>query len=272
MVTLQYSGGSTLVKGLSNYHGICLALDSAYALQLLLYKRNYKVVIRMEFQQNRGAQRPQASHPSATPQPGATTPGGTPSQNKKSGANGKAGSLLSIQGGSIVMLFSATILLVALIVFIAIGGPRAEQRFVEDDKFQAVFLNGGQVYFGQVTNLNDQYMRLVDIYYLRVNQPVQPAEGAFNEEGEISLVKLGCELHGPKDEMLINRDQIVFWENLKTDGQVTQAIATFRAENPDGQDCAQPDQGATAPAPVTDSPEAPAPEENGGGTDEETTP
>jgi hypothetical protein len=51
-------------------------------------------------------------------------------------------------------------------------------------------------------------------------------------------VKLGCELHAPFDQMVINRDQVTFWENLQDDGQVAKAVATFKKENPNGQKCA----------------------------------
>jgi hypothetical protein len=37
--------------------------------------------------------------------------------------------------------------------------------------------------------------------------------------------------------MVINADQVVFWENLKDDGQVAQAVAKYVKENPDGQKC-----------------------------------
>ncbi len=146
---------------------------------------------------------------------------------------------LNMKFASIALLFSATILVIALITYMVIGGPnKNEARYVEDDAYQAVFLNGGQVYFGKTTDLNNKFLRLVDIYYLRVNQQVQPTEeGQLPQGDDISLVKLGCELHGPQDEMLINREQVVFWENLKGDGDVTEAIATYREENPDGQDC-----------------------------------
>ena len=71
--------------------------------------------------------------------------------------------------------------------------------------------------------------------------------------------------------MLINREQVVFWENLKSDGDVTEAIATYREENPEGQDCdtsqeagaAGAGQQQTAPA-GTD-----APTDTGGNVDEE---
>ena len=204
----------------------------------------------MEF--NRGGRQSQPTSPTATnnPGPGQSPASGGASTQKPAGLNNgnksnKSSKFMNLKFASVALLFSATILVVALLIFLAVSTPKNESTFVEDDKFQAVFLNGGQVYFGQVTDLNSNYLRLVDIYYLRVNQQVQPAEGEnlpIPQEGDISLVKLGCELHGPKDEMLINMDQVIFWENLKPEGQVSQAIATFKAENPDGQDCEDPGQ------------------------------
>jgi hypothetical protein len=137
---------------------------------------------------------------------------------------------------AIVLLFSSTILVVALLLFIAFtGNGRGESRLVDTSKLQAVFLNGGQVYFGKITGLSDKNMVLEDIYYLRVNQQVQP--DAKRDANDISLVKLGCELHGPEDRMVIKQDQIIFWENLKEDGDVSQAVKTFKSQNPNGLSC-----------------------------------
>lgn len=142
---------------------------------------------------------------------------------------------------SVALLFSATALIVALVYFLAMGKGVGEAKYVDNGKLQAVFLNGGQVYFGKLKDLNSQYLRMSDIYYLRVNQTVQPnQEGGAQQQttgNDISLVKLGCELHGPKDEMLINREQVIFWENLKDDGQVAKAVAEYIKANPNGQDC-----------------------------------
>ncbi len=137
---------------------------------------------------------------------------------------------------SIVLLFSSTILVVALLFsFVFSGNRKQEGSFVDTSKMQAVFMNGGQVYFGKITSLNRDYMTLRDIYYLRVNQTVQP--DAEPKENDISLVKLGCELHGPEDLMVIRQDQVIFWENLKPDGKVAQAVEQFKAQNPNGMNC-----------------------------------
>jgi len=90
------------------------------------------------------------------------------------------------------------------------------------DRYQAVFLSNNQVYFCKLTNVNADYVDCTDIYYLQVQQSVQPADK--NANPQVSLAKLGSELHGPEDHMRINRDQILFWENLKDDSKVVETI------------------------------------------------
>ncbi len=142
---------------------------------------------------------------------------------------------------TVALLFGATVILVGVLGLIANGGTKPESKFVDGGKLQAVFLNGGQVYFGNIKDLNEEYVQMNNIYYLRVNQTVQPnqanASGQQAAQNDISLVKLGCELHGPMDEMQINREQVIFWENLKDDGQVAKAVSDYKKQNPNGQDC-----------------------------------
>ncbi len=130
---------------------------------------------------------------------------------------------------SVVLLFTVTALLIVLIVSFVFGGKNTESSYIKKGKYQAVFLNGGQVYFGKVGAFNGSYMTLSDIYYLRVNQQVQP--GQTQATNDVSLAKLGNELHGPEDTMVINRSEVQFWENLKDDGQVVKAITEYK-KNP----------------------------------------
>lgn len=140
----------------------------------------------------------------------------------------------------VALLISGTVLFVATIFFIAFGTPiNREAKYIDKDQYQAVFVNvngtnGGQVYFGKVSALTPQYIRLTNVFYIQ-NQQTQDAQAAANSS--YNLVKLGCELHGPQDEMLINRDQVFFWENLKADSQVAQKAAEFYKQNPNGQKC-----------------------------------
>ncbi len=100
--------------------------------------------------------------------------------------------------------------------------------------WQAVFLVNGQVYFGKIKDVKSDSLTLADIYYLQVvtkplqttqtGQAVSPTDQA---QQQLTLIKLGNELHGPTDEMVINRQQILLTEKLKEDSRVVQAIADY---------------------------------------------
>lgn len=100
---------------------------------------------------------------------------------------------------------------------------------VNTKEYQAIFLTSGQVYFGKLVAYNNDYAKITNIFYLQVNQTVQPDQKNNNssQPQNVSLVKLGNEIHGPEDEMIINPSQISFWENLKPSGKVSQAIQRY---------------------------------------------
>ena len=94
--------------------------------------------------------------------------------------------------------------------------------------WQAVFLSNGQVYFGHLKSSNDQYATLSDIYYLQVEQQSDLQTGKEQtQQPKLSLIKLGNELHGPQDKMTINRDHILFIEDMKSDSKVVTAINDY---------------------------------------------
>ena len=129
------------------------------------------------------------------------------------------------------------ILAVVVVIIILAGGWFAWSNMggdagVKGGQYQAVFLTNGQVYFGKVSNVNTGYVKLTDIYYLQVQQSVQPDnKNNNNNNSQVSLAKLGSELHGPEDAMYISRQQVLFWENLKNDGKVVQAINSYKQQN-----------------------------------------
>ena len=175
---------------------------------------------------------PQRAHqPAAAPAP-------APTKNKKAGKPSFASKFLVI-----VLIIAA--LLITAVLAIAAFGDLSSSNSIKSDKYQAVFLDNGQVYFGKLSNLNANYVELTDIYYLQVDQQVQPDQDTSPQQ-QISLAKLGNELHGPEDQMFINPDKIVFWENLKDDGQVSTAIAEYQA-NPPAEQPAQEQVPPTTP-------------------------
>lgn len=95
--------------------------------------------------------------------------------------------------------------------------------------YSAVFLANNQVYFGKLADANSQYPRLTEVYYLRVQRPLQPPPATEEAQPDVQLVKLGNELHGPVDEIRFNREQILYIEDLKEDSRIVQAIREFKS-------------------------------------------
>lgn len=99
---------------------------------------------------------------------------------------------------------------------------------IDNGKYQAVFLSNGQVYFGKLEKMSGGYFKLTDIFYLQTSdENTTTVQDSSNDSSDVELIKLGSEVHGPEDEMIIDKDQILFFENLKTDGTVTSSITQY---------------------------------------------
>ena len=81
---------------------------------------------------------------------------------------------------------------------------------IESDKYQAVFFTNGQVYFGKAKTDTTNPQKTTD-----------QATG-------VELIKLGNEIHGPEDTMIISKNQVLFFENLKNDSKVSSTITQYQ--------------------------------------------
>ena len=93
-------------------------------------------------------------------------------------------------------------------------------ELIDGNSYQAVFLTGGQVYFGRLQQQGSLYFVLYDVFYLSV--PSDP-------DAQPQLIKRGSEIQAPVDPMIIPASQILYLENLRPDGQVATAIRRFKA-------------------------------------------
>lgn len=183
---------------------------------------------------NRSAQSQSYQPTSATPSGAAAPqPNAHKSKDKKSLMSG---SPQWYKAALSALLVLGVLLLLAVVGLLYTSKPETQGKYVDSSKLQAVFLNSGQVYFGNIRTLNNQYFVLGNVYYLQSASNSTDSK-TTTQNSNISLVKLGCELHQPYDQMVINRDQVTFWENLKSDGQVAKAVADFKDKYPNGQTC-----------------------------------
>ncbi|MBI4433283.1 hypothetical protein HY632_00770 [Candidatus Uhrbacteria bacterium] len=152
--------------------------------------------------------------------------------------------------------------LVVLLLSAVGGGVALYQRRTSQapKSWQAVFLTNGQVYFGHIARSRPSSLLLTDVYYLQVAPRLQPQDGATGSAGaagsapttDLALVRLGDELHRPTGAMDINREHVLFTEEIRADGPVVQTIE--RMQKGVAAPSAAPASGV-APA----EPESPAP-------------
>jgi hypothetical protein len=170
-----------------------------------------------------------------TPRPVASTPAAEAPEPKdnKNGRSPKPKDRAWFQIFTGILLVGMAILLAGTALAITRGSSGStEHKYISSSKYQAVFLNNGQVYFGNITALTNDYVRMTNIYYL--------TQTTDKTDSNYSLVKLGCQqIHDPYDSMVINRSQVTFWENLQDNGKVVSSINAFKKQNPNGPDCSQ---------------------------------
>ncbi len=96
--------------------------------------------------------------------------------------------------------------------------PNPASAAVDANKYYAVLLSNGAVYFGKLEGLGSAYPVLHDVYYVQTT--TNPETKAVSSV----LVKRGKEWHGP-DRMILNEKAVVFVEPVGGDSKVSQLIA-----------------------------------------------
>lgn len=96
---------------------------------------------------------------------------------------------------------------------------------IDPNVYVALFLNNGQVYFGHITSQSSEEIVLKNVYYLQAT-PGSPSLTNLTpaDQTRFSLIKLGQEVHGPEDILYVNRNQVLFYETLRSDSKVVQSI------------------------------------------------
>lgn len=149
-----------------------------------------------------------------------------------------------------IIIVGSALILAALSLWLATGNfKNNESRQLNTGRYQAVFLTNNQVYFGKITNFDSKNVVLTDVFYIET--PNQSQGNTSQANANYNLRKLGVnELHAPEDKMVISREQVIFWENLKDNSQVVTKIQEYK-RNPDAaQPSGTTDQTPPNPAPT----------------------
>lgn len=114
------------------------------------------------------------------------------------------------------------ILLVLVIVLAAaLGAVLYWQKIGIKEKYSAVYLNTGDIYFGKLSRF--PRMTLRDVWFL---QKESEAQG-------FALSKFEHAVWGPQDRMVINDESVIWVAELEEDSEIVRAIKNPQAAIPE---------------------------------------
>ena len=125
----------------------------------------------------------------------------------------------------VMLLVLIALILVVLVVrtqlfragIATLFAPSAAEA-IDRNAYQAVFLTNGSTYFGKLEAQGDQWFLLTDVFYL-----------SASDQAATQLIKRGSEAQGPKEPMIISREQVLFIENLRDDSDIVTLIKKFKS-------------------------------------------
>jgi hypothetical protein len=89
---------------------------------------------------------------------------------------------------------------------------------IDRNAYQAVFLANGATYFGKLQEQGDDWFLLSDVFYL-----------SASDQTGTQLIKRGSEPQGPREPMIIPKEQVLFIENLRDDSDIVSLIKKFKS-------------------------------------------
>jgi hypothetical protein len=92
---------------------------------------------------------------------------------------------------------------------------------IDRNSYQSIFLTNGSSYYGKLAPQGDDWFVLSDVFYISVS-----------DQTGTQLIKRGSEPWGPKDPMIIPKDQVLVIENMRDDSDVVAAIRRYKSGQP----------------------------------------
>jgi small nuclear ribonucleoprotein (snRNP)-like protein len=106
----------------------------------------------------------------------------------------------------------------------------------------AVTMTNGQTYFGRLEKFGPHTVVLFDVYYLQVNAAdseettiddvtTDSVADTTTNDSNVKLVKLADDFYQPNNYVILNRDQIVYWQQLSNSSPIIAAINDYEDQS-----------------------------------------
>ena len=132
-----------------------------------------------------------------------------------------------------VLALCILVVVVGLLVFLVINNTtsKSEINYLNQNGVQAVVLTTGQVYYGNIKNISNNYLTLNNVFY------PQSTNTANTGSNPASIVKFGCNTASAYDQLIINDSSLAYWENLSPSSQVAKSISSWDSGNSSFKAC-----------------------------------
>lgn len=143
-----------------------------------------------------------------------------------------------------VMLNATYACVILAIILVAtqfwLYGVRYQRIFADGNTWQAITLTNGQTYFGKLEQYGPRTLVLFNVYYLQASQTTDTSTSdletdAVTVDGEtesttepdsgLRLYKLTDDFHQPNDYLIINKDEVLYWQHLSDESPIVKTIA-----------------------------------------------
>jgi hypothetical protein len=127
-------------------------------------------------------------------------------------------------------IFVMLLILIALILLVLVARTQlfragistlfdpGAAEIIDRGAYQAVLLTNGATLFGKLQPQGAEWFLMTDVYYLTTT-----------EAGTPQLIKRGTEAQGPREPLVIPKQQIVYIENMRDDSDIVILIKKFKS-------------------------------------------
>lgn len=120
------------------------------------------------------------------------------------------------------------LLIVGFIGWTLWSNAKNAETGIDSSKYQAVYLMNGQIYFGKLTQQGDSHLKLTNVYYLQTAAGDEKSDTTQQANDNAQLIKLSKAIYDPSDEMIISKDQVLYFQNLTSDSRASKLIQNDR--------------------------------------------
>lgn len=121
-----------------------------------------------------------------------------------------------------LLIVVGALILGAIGTYVVLQRIGSTEQGVDKAGYQVVYTTSGQLFFGKLQNTDGAYVTLKSPYTAQSVATTADAQSATDDA--TTLLKISSQLYGPDDSMSIRAEQVVFWQNLRDDSKVVQAI------------------------------------------------